>query len=130
MTQLDKAKEMFSEDIYATEQTGIEIEAVSDRYAKVSLKTDKRHKNAVGNIMGGVIYTMADFAFAVATNLDGNMTVTLTSQANYLASPKGDVLYAETRLIKDGKRNCFYEVEVTDNTDRKVAVVTICGAHI
>lgn len=127
---IDEARKFFSKDLYATSVTGIVIDEVSQNYAKVSLKLQDKHRNAVGAVMGGVVYTLADFAFAVATNFDGNITVTLSASISYLTGTKGDVLYAETKLIKDGRRNCFYEVYITDNTGASIAVVNMCGAHI
>jgi acyl-CoA thioesterase len=43
---------------------------------------------------------------------------------------KGKKLIAETKLIKDGRRNCFYEVDVRDELGTKVAVVMINGVHL
>jgi len=62
---LEEAKEFFKNDLYATNATGIEIVAVGERYSKCVLKLDERHKNAVGHVMGGVMFTLADFVFAV-----------------------------------------------------------------
>ena len=107
MTKLEKAREFFSKDKYATEATGIVIEEVSERYAKCSLKLSDIHKNAVGHVMGGVMFTLADFVFAVATNFEQGITVSVVAQISNLSSPKGDTLYGESKLIKDGKRNCF-----------------------
>ena len=131
MTNLEKAKEFFAADCYATEVTGIEIVAVGEHYAKCQLNVDGRHKNAVGHVMGGVIFTMADFVFAVATNFDApSPTVTVTSNISYLASPRGNTLYGESKLLKDGRRNCFYEITITDDLGTTVAIVTTNGAHL
>lgn len=130
MTDLEEAKKFFIKDRYAMVTTGIEIDEVSERYAKCSLKIDERHMNAVGHVMGGVMYTLCDFTFAVATNFRQPPTVTVTSQIIYMASPKGDTLYSESRLLKDGKRNCFYEIQVTDNLGTLVAIASTTGAHL
>ncbi len=130
MTDLEKAREFFKNDKYATEATGIEIDEVGERYAKCSLKLDARHKNAVGHIMGGVMFTLADFVFAIATNFKQDITVSVVSQISYLSSPKGDILYGESRLIKDGRGTCFYEIDITDNLATKVAIVSISGSHL
>jgi len=130
MTDTEKAREFFMKDKYAMSTTGIEIEEVKGHYVKCSLKIDERHMNAVGHVMGGVMYTMADFIFAVATNFNQPVTVTTVSQICYLGSPKGDTLYGESRLLKDGRRNCFYEISISDNLGNPVAVVTTSGAHI
>jgi acyl-CoA thioesterase len=131
MTDLERAREFFAADRYATEATGIEIVAVGEHYAKCELKIEGHHKNAVGHVMGGVMFTMADFVFAVATNFDApSPTVTVTSNICYLASPRGNTLYGEAKLLKDGKRNCFYEITITDDTGTTAAIVTVSGAHL
>lgn len=130
MTKLEKAREFFAKDKYSTETTGIVIEEIGDKYAKCSLKLTDKHKNAVGHIMGGVMFTLADFVFAVAANFEQNITVSVVAQIRNLSSPKGDVLYGESRLIKDGKRNCFYEIDITDNLGTHVSTVSVTGAHL
>ena len=130
MRDLQEARKTFADDCYATCSTGCDIVAVGDRYAKCCLALDGRHRNAVGQVMGGVAYTLADFTFAVASNFRQPATVTLTAQISYLGKVKGDMLYAESRLIKDGRRNCFFEVTVTDDLGTPVAVVNFTGAHV
>lgn len=130
MTDVEKAKEFFIKDRFAMVTTGIDILEVGDNYAKCSLKIDDRHVNATGHVMGGAIFTLADFVFAVATNYMHPTTVTTTSQISYLGTPKGDVLYGESRVLKDGRRNCFFEITVTDNMGNPVAVVSTSGVHL
>ena len=130
MTQLEEARKYFADDCYATCSTGCVIDEVGEKYARCSLALDGRHRNAVGQVMGGVAYTLADFAFAVASNFRQPRTVTLTSQISYLSPVKGATLTAESRLIKDGRRNCFYEVHVTDDLGTPIALVSVTGAHL
>jgi acyl-CoA thioesterase len=131
MSKLDEAREMFSKDLYATKLSGITIEEVGTNYAKCAMKLTDDHKNAYGGIMGGAIYTLADLAFAVASNFDKPAsTVSLVGQASFLSMTKGSILYAETRLIKDGRTNCFYEVRIYDDLGKDIAVVTFTGAHL
>ena len=89
------ANERFGNDVFATQTTGIEIVAADIHYAKCRLQVDGRHRNAMGAVMGGVIYTLADFAFAIAANMDELDTVSLTSNVAFLGQPKGDTLFAE-----------------------------------
>lgn len=130
MTDLERAKAFFEKDQFASKTTGAEIIAIGDHYAKCRLKLDERHMNASGRIMGGVYYTLADFAFAVASNFDQTPTVTAVSQISYLGVPQGNTLTAETHLLKDGRRTCFYEIAIYDDTDTLVAVVSTTGAHL
>ena len=129
MTELEEARSMFEKDAYAM-MTGIEIDVVGDRYAKCSLKLNERHCNAIGQVMGGVMYTLADFTFAVAANFKQNRTVTTVSQISYLSPVKGDTLYGESKLIRDGKRNCFYQIRITDNLGTEIAIVSVNGTHL
>lgn len=129
-TELERARERFKYDVYATEVTGIVIEAVADDYAKCSLRVTPSHKNAAGAVMGGVLFTLADFTFAVAANHNRPLTVTAVSQINYVGVCKGEMLFAESRLIKNGKRNCFFEITVCDDLGNTVAVVSACGTHL
>lgn len=130
MRDLEEARAFFKDDVYATGTSGIVIEEVDENYARCSMKLDERHKNAAGQVMGGAIYTLADFTFAVSTNSPEKLTVTMVSQISYLGVAKGDTLYGESKLIKDGKRNCFFEIHVTDNLGNAVAVVSTSGAHL
>lgn len=111
--------------------SGCEIEEIGPDYAMCSMKLTDKHKNAYGGIMGGAIYTLADFAFAVASNYDKDQaTVSMVGQASFMNASKGQELFARADLIKDGKRNCFFEVTVTDDLDALIAVVTFNGAHV
>lgn len=127
VTDTESAREFFKNDRYATDATGIEILEAEVNRARVSLRLGEKHRNAGGRVMGSVYFTMADFAFAVASNVERPMTFTLSAQISFLKAAKGDILYAEAKIIQDGKHTCFAECEVTDNLGTKVAVVTASG---
>ena len=131
MTELEEARQYFARDRYASEITGVVIEEVGPHYAKCSLKIDERHLNALDFLMGGVVYTMADLTFAVAANFHAERTtVTNVAQVSYLNPLSGDTIYSESRLVKDGKRVCFYEIRIWDNNGRDLALVTMNGVHL
>lgn len=130
MNELEQAREIFKKDRFAMVTTGIKIVEVDKGYAKCSLTIDDRHVNATGHVMGGAIFTLADFVFAVATNFKQKTTVTTVSQISYLGTPKGNILYGESKMLKDGRRNCFYEIIIRDNSDNMVAVVSMSGVHL
>ena len=130
MTDLEKAREFFGHDTYATETTGIVIDSVGERSAVCSLDISSSHKNAYGGVMGGAIFTLADYTFAVAANFNAVQTVSVTSQINFLGMAKGKKLLASASLIKDGRTTCLYEVNVSDELGTKVAFVTISGMKL
>lgn len=129
MDYLEQVKAVFEKDRYATEN-GMYIEAASEHYAKCSVTLTERHKNAMGGVMGGVHFTLADFAFAVASNQGDERTVALSSDISYISAVRGEKLTAEAKLIKNGRSTCFYTVEVSDDLGNLVAVVKCVGYHV
>lgn len=127
---LEETRAFFKDDVYATQVTGIVIDACGPNYAKCSLALESKHRNAAGQVMGGVLFTLADFAFAVAVNNSGPLTVTAVSQITFLSAARGNVLTAETRLIKDGKRSCYFQIDITDDLGTLVATVSSSGMHL
>ena len=103
----EKTVKLFENDRFATEN-GAVIEEVEEHYAQCSLKLGSRHRNAMGAVMGGVYFTLADFAFAVAANWQGTGTVSLHSDIAYLGSAKGNQLIAEAVCIKNGRSTSYY----------------------
>ncbi|MBP5464296.1 MAG: PaaI family thioesterase, partial [Treponema sp.] len=83
-----------------------------------------------GGVMGGAIFTLADYTFAVASNFRQPQTVSVTSQINFIGRAKGKSLTAESQLIKDGRTTCLYGISVTDELGTKVAFVTISGMKL
>lgn len=128
MEEIEKVRELFRKDRYATE-TGAVIDEIGDHYAKVSLILNEHHKNAVGGIMGGVYFTLADFAFAVASNWQKAGTVSINSDISFIGVPKSNKIIAETQLIKDGRSICCYNVNITDDKGTPVSAVKIIGFH-
>lgn len=106
------------------------IEEVEEHYAQCSLKLGSRHRNAMGAVMGGVYFTLADFAFAVAANWQGTGTVSLHSDIAYLGSVKGNQLIAEAVCIKNGRSTSYYKIEVKDELGNLTAVVNTTGYRV
>lgn len=123
---LDEVRKLFENDRFATE-TGAVINEIGDFYAKCSLKLEERHKNALGAVMGGVSFTLADFAFAVAANWQNPGVVSLSSNIAYLGISKGERLIAEARCIKNGRTASYYNISVQDELGNPVAAVTAIG---
>ena len=130
MTDIEKAREFFGKDTYATVASGIQIDEIGEHYSKCSMKITDNHKNAYGGVMGGAIFTLADFTFAVASNFNAPQTVSVTSQINFIGMAKGRCLTAESNVIKDGRTTCLYDVFITDELGTKVAYVTITGMKL
>lgn len=126
MKTIEEIREFFSHDRFATEN-GAVVEEVGVNYAKCSMKITPSHLNALGNVMGGATFTLADFAFAAATNSAEPGTVSLASNITFYGVAKGDLLIAEAHCVKDGRSTCYYRIDITDNLGTMVAAVTTNG---
>ena len=119
-TTIEEARAFFSNDRFATEN-GMTLDELDDCHAVCSLALSERHRNAQGGVMGGAIFTLADFAFAALTNGRGKVTVAQQVSINYLSAAKGTKLTATARYRKDGRSSCVVNVDVVDDTGRDIA---------
>ncbi len=97
------------------------MDELTEDEAVCSLELKDEHKNAYGGVMGGVIFTLSDFAFAVLSNQIHQLTVAQQVSINYLSAPKGDKLFARAECRKSGRTSSIIIVNVEDDTGRDVA---------
>ena len=124
--ELAEVQKRFEEDRFAS-RMGAEILEAAPGYARCALTLADWHRNAAGAVMGGVLFTLADFAFAVAANHEHLGTVSLTSEIAFLGRARGDRLFAEARQVRSGRSTCYYTVEITDGEGRLVAQTATTG---
>lgn len=120
---IDEARDFFCNDKFAT-SNGMVIDEIGEDYAVCSMTIGENHLNAAGSVMGGVYFTLADFAFAVSVNNVHKITVGMDSNITFLAPAKGDRLIATSKVVRSGKTTTFCEVQVKDGQDRLCAVFT------
>lgn len=120
---LEEIREIFKNDKYATEAAGAVITEADVCYAKCEMEIKPIHLNARGAVMGGAIFTLADFAMAVASNgyRENCDTVGIDASINYMKPAKGSKLIAEAKCVKPGRILSFYEVLITDDLGTDVA---------
>ena len=126
---LEEVRKIFQGDRFATEN-GAVIEAIGDHSATCSLIITDSHRNAMGAVMGGTYFMLADFAFAVAANWKKMGCISLRSDISFLGAAKGKKLIAKAVCIKDGRTTACYRVDVTDEYGNLAAAVTATGYHI
>lgn len=130
--ELQPIRALFKNDTFAT-GAGIQIESAANFCAVCSVRLGPGHKNAAGTAQGGLIFTLADFAFAVAANShlaaqqSGAPTVTLNSTVHFLHPATAGTLTARARPLKQGGTVSVYEVTVEDEDGKAVARVSITG---
>ena len=129
MKTLEEVRKIFTGDRFATEN-GAVIEEIGDHSATCSLLITDSHRNAMGAVMGGTYFMLADFAFAVAANWEKMGCVSLRSDISFLGAAKGEKLNAKAACVKDGRTTACYRVDVADEYGNLTATVTATGYHI
>ena len=130
MDHMRAAREFFHSEGYAMETTGLVRESAEPGAAVCSLMVEPKHKNSAGVVMGGAIYTLADFTFAVASNVGQPLTVTLQGQITYLNPADCRRLIARTVCEKTGERACSYRVHIIDENQTEIASAHFIGCRI
>jgi acyl-CoA thioesterase len=129
MYDIEKIRGFFTGDRYLM-LTGIRIDEASEGAAVLSFEIADMHYNAGGVVQGGATYTLADSAFAVASNAahiargEKKITVNQSASISYLKPAKGKRLIARASKISGGNRISVYSIEVTDELGTKVARMT------
>ena len=128
MPTLEEIRATFAADRFATEAAGCEIRLAEPGHAICAMTLHPHHLNAAGTPQGGAIFTVADFAFAVAVNAFAEqVTVSLQHGITFLAPARGKEIVAEARCVRSGRSTCFYTVTISDELGTAVAHMTVNG---
>ncbi len=120
MITTEDAKKIFDNDRYA-KLTGIEIIEAGSGYCRARMQVEEMHLNAANVLQGGAIFTLADLAFAVASNSHGNVALSINAHISYLKSVSTGTLYAEATEVGEPAKLGHYDVVITDDTKKIVA---------
>ena len=118
---MDPNKAFFTNDAWAKE-TGIELMEVSAGRSKVRMIIEKRHVNSHGSVHGGAIFTLADTAFALASNSHGIPAAAINAHISYVKSATAGTLYAEAAESSLSPKIATYSVMVTDDNGETIAL--------
>lgn len=116
----ERAKEFFAADSLAGDM-GMELVSVSPGRAAVSMKITGRHKNSHGTVHGGALFTLADVAFALASNSHGIDAAAINAHITYMTAAREGVLTAEAEEFALNPKLASYNVVITDDEGRKIA---------
>ncbi len=118
---MDELGEFFKRDLFAT-KNGIEIVKIGLGRAEARMQVTSEHLNAVGTVHGGALFSLADFAFAMAANSGGQVTVAINVSISYFKAINSGVLTASAREVSGGGRIAGYTVEIRDEAEDLVAL--------
>lgn len=121
---LEEIEAVFANDRFATEEAGCRVVSGERGRAVCSMELADVHRNAMGNVMGGAIFTLADFALAICCNIGEEPTVSVDSSISFFRSTQGAVLTATAVCDKPGRHLGFYTVTVEDDLGKQIAKMT------
>lgn len=94
-------------------------------YAKVTMQLLPEYQNFNGFIFGGIITSIADQAFAYASNSVAYPSVATQFNIHFInGAAIHDTLTAECRVIKSGRRVGISEITVSNQHDKLIARAT------
>lgn len=106
-----------------SQKLGMTVESVAPGEARVSMPIRHDMVNGHGICHGGLIFTLADSAFAFACNSRGHNTVAAGAAIEFLApGHEGDVLTAEASERWRAGKSGIYEIEVRNQRGESVAL--------
>jgi len=119
---MEEVKRFFSaEDLFAR-HNGMELLEVKPGWAKVCMRIEPYHFNGARTVHGGAIFTLADFAFAVASNSHGSLAMGINVSISYVKAVTGGTLHAEAVEQTRNPKLASYTVRITDDDSAVVAI--------
>ena len=113
---------VYSNDV-AARMAGIKLIAIAPGSAITQMEVIGDMANAHGICHGGMIFMLADCAFAYAANSTNRASVAASSSIEFMQAGKlGGVLTAQAAERANSARNTFIEVLVTDNLGNQIAL--------
>ncbi len=119
---MEEIKRFFSAADLFAQHNGIELLEVGPGWAKASMRIEPFHFNGAKTVHGGAIFTLGDFAFAVASNSHGTLAMGINVSISFVKAVTGGTLYAEAREQTQNPKLASYSVQITDDDNAVVAI--------
>ncbi|MFN3535203.1 MAG: hotdog fold thioesterase [Desulfatiglandales bacterium] len=102
---------------------GLKVLKIGVGYALVEREITEECLNIHGTTHGGLLFSVVDEAFELASNSHGTVAVALSMTVTFFrATGKGNVIRAEATEINRTKRTATYQIQVTDENQNLVAI--------
>jgi len=119
---METIKKFFVDNDQFARHSGIELLSVSPGQARAKMTLHPYHWNGVQMAHGGAIFTLADFAFAAASNSHGTLAVAVNVNITFLKAASTGTLWAEAREVSKSFKLGSYTIEVKDDQGELVAL--------
>ncbi|MGD8368212.1 MAG: hotdog fold thioesterase [Desulfobacterales bacterium] len=120
--RFEELRQFFGERDRFAAHNGIEILEISPGRARVRMEVAEHHLNGLDRVHGGAVFSLADLAFAAASNSHGSAAMGINASIAYVKEAAGDVLFAEAEEVSRSHRLATYSIRVTDASGQTVAL--------
>jgi acyl-CoA thioesterase len=117
----DLIRQYMSQDRLA-QTLGMELLHVAPGRSEVRMALDQRHLNGAGIVHGGAIFSLADVAFAAASNAHGTLALALDVTISFVKAATTGVLTARAEELALTSRTGVYGIRVTNERGDLVAL--------
>ena len=115
-------RDFFSTRDRFAKYVGIEIVEVSKGRAKVKLNLRKEHLNGVNIVHGAVLFALADYAFAIASNSHGQVALAINATISFLKAVSSGIIYAEAVELSRNPKLATYKIDVFHDSGDILAI--------
>ncbi len=101
---------------------GIEMLQCGNGTAAARLSVQHHHLNAAGTLHGGAIFSLADVAFAAASNSRGALSLAINVSISYFKAVSSGTVTAVAEEVSVSPKLATYLVRVKDDTGSEIAL--------
>ena len=113
-----------NEDKFA-QSIGAQLTEVRQGYARAELTIEQHHLNGAGVCQGGVMYTLADLAFAAVANCHGILSLGISNTITFIKSAQlGEKIIAECSEQVNHHRLPYCDIKISNEKGEILAMMT------
>jgi acyl-CoA thioesterase len=120
-SRIRKLEQMLKNDRFAS-HNDIRLVSIGKGEATAEMMVAENHLNGVNIIQGGALFTLADFAFAAASNSYGRIAVASHASISFSKGVSSGKLTALAKEHSSGKTLATYTVDIIDEEGTKIAL--------
>lgn len=109
---MNAVRDFFNRADAFARHNGMTITEVRPGYARAEMALQPWHMNGARTVHGGALFTLADFAFAAASNTRGHLALSINSSISIFRGATQGRLVAEAREINATRKLASFEVSV------------------
>jgi len=113
---MNSVQSFFNQADAFARHSGMTLTEVREGYARAEMELRPYHLNGANTVHGGALFTLADFAFAAASNSRGQLALSINSSISIFKGAQQGRLIAEAREISNSPKLASFEATIRNET--------------